>query len=113
MRQFVQPRHGVRLFRGNADRERANQREVAGAVHRKALPLDARFQRPVHGVQKVVAVRLYVKSDQVGAQQSVEQFALPGQIPKASGLGQGMCQKIATRASGRSALIIAGSSAKW
>ena len=35
-----------------------------------------------------------------------------GQMPKASKFGHGMCQKIATRASGRSALMSAGSAAK-
>ena len=36
-----------------------------------------------------------------------------GQMLKASKFGHGMCQKIAVRASGRSRLMSAGSSAKW
>src|SRR5579875_373183 len=36
-----------------------------------------------------------------------------GQMPKASGLGQGMCQKIATRQYGAFSLIKRGNNAKW
>ena len=36
-----------------------------------------------------------------------------GQMPNASGLGQGMCQKATIVASGKASWIILGSSAKW
>jgi hypothetical protein len=36
-----------------------------------------------------------------------------GQMPKDSGLGQGMCQKVRMVARGSRSRIIAGSSAKW
>ena len=77
VRQFVRARWPSVCSVSHADRERPDQREVAVAVDREALPIDARFQRAVHGLQKVVAVRLDVEADQVGAQQAVEQFALP------------------------------------
>ena len=51
---------------------------LAVAVHRELLPVDAGFQRPVHRFQKVVAMRLHMESDQVGAQQAVQQLPLPG-----------------------------------
>ena len=54
------------------------EREMAAAVDREMLPVDARFQSAVHGVQEIVAVRLDVEADQIGAQHAVEQFALPG-----------------------------------
>ena len=46
-------------------------------VHGKAVPLRQRFHGVVHGLQKIIAVRLNVESDQVRAQQAVHQFPLP------------------------------------
>src|SRR5579864_1636244 len=69
--------HTRHLLEINADRKRADQSEVAAFVHREALPLDARLERSVDGLQNIVAMRLNVKADQVGAQQSFQQFALP------------------------------------
>ena len=71
------------------------------ALDGEMLPVDSRFQRTVHRLQKVVAVGLDVEADQVGAQQAVQQLRLPRADAEASGFGQGICQKIATRASGR------------
>jgi len=57
-------------------------------------------------------MELNVEADEVGAQHALEDLSLPGQIPKDSGLGQGMCQNRATRASGLFPLIIRGKRAK-
>src|SRR5262245_36048374 len=47
------------------------------ARHRKVLPVYARFERTIDGVEKVVAVVLNVKRQQIVAEQSVEQLILP------------------------------------
>ena len=86
MRQFGGARGGIHAIRGHADRERTHLRQVAAPVDGKVLPLDARFQRTVHGVQKVVAVRLNVKADQVRAEQPVQQFVLPRADPEGLGI---------------------------
>ena len=44
----------------------------------KVLPVDARLDDAVDGLEEIVAVRLNVKSDQVGAEQTIHQLALPG-----------------------------------
>ena len=51
-------------------------------VHGKAVPLRQRFHGVVHGLQKIIAVRLNVESDQVRAQQAVHQFPLPRANPE-------------------------------
>ncbi len=51
---------------------------MAFAVDRKTVPLGERLDRAVHGFQKIVAVRLDVEADEVGAQQAVHELALPG-----------------------------------
>ena len=61
----------------DADGEGTNRSKVAALGYRKALPFDPRFQRPVNGLQEIVAVRLDVKADQVRAQQPLEQFPSP------------------------------------
>ena len=88
----------------HADGKRPDAREVIVAVDGEAFPLDAALDGLIHGFEEIIAVRLDVEADQVGAQQAVEKFRCQGQMRKASGLGQGMCQKIATRASGRAVL---------
>src|ERR1041385_7362573 len=55
---------------------------VSGAVHREALPLHARFDRAIDGLQKMIAVVLHVEAYQVRAQQALEQFPLPGADPE-------------------------------
>ena len=49
--------------------------------------------------RKLLQCGLGMEADQIGAQQAIEQSRCHGQMPNASGFGQGMCQKIATRAS--------------
>ena len=103
-----------RIREVHTDGERPHQGEVIQTSNRKVFPIDARFQDSVHGLQEVVAVRLNVKPNQIGAEQSVKQVrAATGQMSNASGFGHGMCQKIATLASGLFSLIRRGSSAKW
>ena len=48
------------------------------ALHREVVPVDARFDDPVDSLQEISAMRLNVESDQVGSQQPIHQFALPG-----------------------------------
>ena len=55
---------------------------------------------------------LGVEADQVGAQHPLQDLGCQGQMPKASKFGHGMCQKIATRASGRASFTYCGSKAK-
>jgi len=47
----------------HADRIRPHAREVALAIDGEAVPFRERFQGAVHGLQKIVAVRLNVKSN--------------------------------------------------
>jgi hypothetical protein len=42
------------------------------------LPIHARLDHAVDGFEKVVAMRLDVKADQIGAEQAIHQLALPG-----------------------------------
>ena len=44
--------------------------------HRKTFPVDPRFQSAVHTFQKIIAVLLNVKADQVRPQQAIHQLAL-------------------------------------
>ena len=55
---------------------------------------------------------LGMKADNAAAEESREDLAMPGQMPKRSALGQGMCQKVMIVARGRRLRIIAGASAK-
>ena len=51
---------------------------MLAARHRESLPVDARLERPVDGLEEVVAVVLRVEPDQVGAQHAGQQLGLPG-----------------------------------
>jgi len=50
---------------------------VALPVYGEAVPLRERFDRAVHGLQKIVAVRLNVKANEIGAEKTIDQLALP------------------------------------
>ena len=81
-RRLLLMRVGLLLLLGdrghdNADGKRPHHGHVVAAIHVPAVPLDARFQDAVHGLQEIVAVRLDMEPDQVRSQQSVEQLALP------------------------------------
>ncbi len=70
-------RWSVFLGRGHADRKRPHHGQVPFTVHGKSLPLNAGLDSAVYSLEKVVTMGLNVKANQVGAQQSIEQLALP------------------------------------
>src|SRR5260370_40222330 len=71
-----------RILEIHADRKRPDEREMAALVDGEPFPLDARLQRTIDGIQEVVAMRLNVKADEIRAQQSFQQFALPRTDPE-------------------------------
>src|ERR1700731_1923039 len=66
------------LLKTNADGIGAHASQVSLAIDGEAVPFGERFDGAIHGGEKIVTVRLNVKADEVGAKQSVDQFALPG-----------------------------------
>ena len=54
-----------------------HHRRMAAAHDREALVVDARFERPLDGLEKVVAVILDVKRQQVVAEQPVQDLFAP------------------------------------
>jgi len=72
---FVRPIRRIR--QSNADGKRLYRCKMAAAGHGHSLPLDTGFKSAIHGIEKVPAMRLNVKADQIRAQQTVEQFMLP------------------------------------
>ena len=62
----------------HADRKGLHEGQVVAPLHGKAFPFDSGFQNRVDGLQKIVAVSLCVKADQIGSEQAVEELALPG-----------------------------------
>ena len=73
----------------DADRLRPDVRDLAAARHGEAVHLDARLQGAVHRLQEVVAVVLDVESQQVVAEQAVEDFVLPGADAEDLAVGPG------------------------
>ena len=71
-----------RIRERNTDREGTNQRDVVVTVDRKTLPLNARLQGRVHGLQKIVAMRLNMETDEIGPQQPFQQLVLPWTYPE-------------------------------
>src|SRR5260221_13383678 len=59
------------LLEGHADREGPDRGEVILAADGEMFPIDPRFQRVIHGLQKIVAVRLDMESDQIRSEHSV------------------------------------------
>ena len=47
------------------------------ARHRKPLVVDARLDEAIDGLEKIVAVQLHVKAEQIAAEQTVEDLFLP------------------------------------
>ena len=74
--------------------------------------LDARLHVAVHRLDEVLAVEARVEAQDGAAQHAGQDLLRQGQMPKDSGLGQGMCQKVRMVARG-SWRPIAGSKAKW
>ncbi len=56
---------------------RPHARRVLAPAHRQPVPLDAAFEGAIDGLQKILAMRLNVEADDVGAQHAVQQFLLP------------------------------------
>ena len=70
---------GIAVFlKSNADRIGTHASDVPLAVHREAVPFREGFDGAIDGGKKIVAVGLNVKTDEIGAEQPVDQFALPG-----------------------------------
>src|SRR3990167_4444703 len=46
--------------------------------NRGTVPVDSRFERPVHGLDKVAPVEARVKSENAAAQEPFENFSIPG-----------------------------------
>ncbi len=61
----------------DTDGIRTHARDMALTVDGEAVPFGDRFHGMIHGFQKIVAVRLNMKTDQVGAEQSFDKLALP------------------------------------
>src|SRR5260370_16689019 len=61
----------------HADRIGPHSRDVALTIDGEAVPLSERFHGAVHRLEEIVAVRLYLKSDEIRAEQAVNQLALP------------------------------------
>ena len=79
----------LRIGIGDADGKWADQRLMALAADRKTIPVGVGFQSAIHGLEKIIAMRLNVKADQIGAEQAVQEFALPGTDPERFGIGPG------------------------
>ena len=98
---------------GNADRVRADYARMPMTEHRHVVAVRARLQRRDPPWQENCGSEAECGNPIRSApRRPSSNSACQGQIPKASGLGQGICQKIATRASGRSFLTRRGSKAK-
>src|SRR5215472_6848214 len=56
------------------------------SIDTKAVPFDSALQGLIHGLEKIVAMRLDMKADQIRTQQPVQQFALPRTDPERLGV---------------------------
>src|ERR1700730_8818934 len=65
------------LRKRHADGIRAHPSDVALAIDCETIPFRERLDRTVHGFQKIVTVRLDLEANEVGAQQTIDKFALP------------------------------------
>ena len=74
---------------GDADGKRLHERAVAVAGDREMLAVDTAFERAIHGLQEIVAVRLDVEADQIRAEQAIQQLALPGADAEGFRIGPG------------------------
>jgi len=63
---------GIVVRESNADRKRADESAMILPQCREVLPIHARFDNAVDRLEKVIAVRLDVKANQVGAEQTVD-----------------------------------------
>src|SRR5260370_41069404 len=65
------------LRKRHADRIGPPPRDVALPVYSKAVPLRERFESAVHSLQKDVAVRLNMKTDEIGAEETIAELTSP------------------------------------
>src|SRR3984893_5021925 len=70
------------FLKTDADGVRTHARQMALASHREAVPFRERFDGAIDSGKKIVAVRLNVKADKVGTEQTVDQFTLPRTNPE-------------------------------
>ena len=61
----------------HANRVGPHSGNVALAAYRKAVPFGERFETAVHGFKEIVAMGLNMEADEIRAQQSFDEFALP------------------------------------
>ena len=76
------------------------------------LVFDARLQVAVDRLDEVLAMKARVKAQYGAAEHALRISRRQGQMPKDSGFGHGMCQKLRMVARGSRSRIIAGSNAK-
>ena len=57
--------------------------------HGHVIAVRARLEHAIHRGQKIVAVKRNVKPDQVGTEEAVKQFGLPGTNSEGLGIGPG------------------------
>ncbi len=60
------------------DRIAVHRGRLSTVACREHLPVDPRFEDPIHGVHEVVAVELGVEAQDAAAEQAIEQFGAPG-----------------------------------
>src|SRR6267142_4056595 len=83
----MRPR-GVAVFLwSNANRIRAHPSDMALAIHGEAVPFCERFDGTVHGREEIIAVRLNMKTNQISAQQAIDQLTLPRANAEDFGIG--------------------------
>ena len=87
---------------GDGDRVTAHRGELAAKRDGEGFPVDARFEKPIHRVNEIVAMKLSVEAENAAPEQPSTNSSRHGQMANDSGLGQGMCQKVMTIASGSS-----------
>ena len=61
----------------DADRERLDGGEVIIALDGEVLPIDARLEDAVYGIEEIVAVTANMEADEIRTKEAIEQFALP------------------------------------
>ena len=69
---------------GHADRVGTDHGMMPVALDAEVFPVRSCLQRPIDRIKKIVAMRLKMESDHIGAQQPVDQFCLPGWAAKST-----------------------------
>ena len=74
---------------GNTDGKWFHQGRLPSSFDREMFPVNPGFQGPVNRLQKVVAVKLDVKADEVCPQHPMQKFPLPGADAEGFGIRPG------------------------